>query len=50
MGVIMLIVAFGHTFVKVPQSKVPVEHKTVMIELTGALSMVINKRMLFMDL
>lgn len=46
----MLVVAFAHTFIVVPQSKEEVAHKTVLQELTGALKMVINKRMLFMDM
>ena len=47
-GVWMLIVAFGHTKMIVPDGK-PVAHKTIMQEITGACMAALDKRMMWID-
>ena len=48
-GALMLIVAYGQTRMEVPRSKTPTVHRTVKQEVTGALNMIVDKRMMYFD-
>ena len=48
-GVFILVVAFGFNFIIVPESKDQVVHRTLKQEIIGALSMIVDRRMLYMN-